>query len=54
MENKTWIVSYINTKDVYLAVYNSVDIAYRSFIDLLEIIKNKYPNTTTIKKWYHR
>ena len=49
MENKIWIVSYISTEDVYMATYNSSDIAYRSFIDLLDIVKNKYPYATTIK-----
>ena len=49
MENKIWVVSYISTEDVYMATYNSSDIAYRSFIDLLEIVKNKHPNTTIIK-----
>ena len=43
MENKIWVVSYISTEDVYMATYNSSDIAYRSFIDLLDIVKNKYP-----------
>lgn len=49
MENKIWVVSYISTEDVYMATYNSSDIAYRSFIDLLDIVKNKYPYATTIK-----
>ena len=49
MENKIWVVSYISTEDVYMATYNSSDIAYRSFINLLDIVKNKYPYATTIK-----
>ena len=49
MENKIWVVSYISTEDVYMATYNNSDIAYRSFIDLLDIVKNKYPYATTIK-----
>lgn len=49
MENKIWVVSYISTEDVYMATYNSSDIAYRSFIDLLDIVKNKYPYATIIK-----
>lgn len=49
MENKIWVVSYISTEDVYMATYNSSDIAYRSFIELLDIVKNKYPYATTIK-----
>lgn len=48
MENKIWVISYISTEDVYMAVYNSSDIAYKSFIDLLDIVKNKYPNATVI------
>ena len=32
-----------------MATYNNSDIAYRSFIDLLDIVKNKYPYATTIK-----
>lgn len=47
MENKIWVVSYISTEDVYMAVYNSADIAYRSFIDLINIVKDKYHNATT-------
>lgn len=48
MENKIWVISYISTEDVYMAVYNSSEIAYKSFTDLLDIVKNKYPNATTI------
>ena len=47
MENKIWVISYISTEDVYMATYNNSDIAYRSFIDLLEIVKNKYPYATS-------
>lgn len=49
MENKIWIVSYVSTEDVYITAYNSSDIAYRSFVDLVDIVKNKYPYATTIK-----
>lgn len=45
MENKVWVVSYIRTEDVYMATYNSSNIAYKSFIDLINIVKDKYPNT---------
>ena len=49
MENKIWVVSYISTEDVYMAAYNSSDIAYRSFVDILDIVKNKYPYANTMK-----
>ena len=49
MENKIWIVSYVSTEDVYMSAYNSFDIAYRSLIHLLNIVRDKYPYANLIK-----
>ena len=47
MENKVWVLSYISAEDVFISIYNSADIAYRSLLDLLDIVKDKHPNATS-------
>ena len=49
MENKVWVLAYISTEDVFMSLHNNYNIAYKSFIDLMNIIKDKYPETTVIE-----